>query len=62
MYEQVCDAEYRVVVILADIDIYPLSIGLYYNSVKGQGQGHPLVFLDTAVVMGIQIGELVRLV
>ena len=54
--------EYRIRLILTDHHIHQSSICFCNHTVNGQGQGHPLIFLDTAIVMGIQIGQITFLI
>ena len=55
MGQQVGDAEYRVAFLLAYADLHPGAILPDDNAVQSQRHGGPLVFLDPAVIMGVQI-------
>ena len=43
--------------VLADGELHPAAVGLEDHPVDGQGPGQPLVFLDAAVVVGLQEGQ-----
>ena len=47
----------RVMGVLADGELHPGAVGLDDHPVDGQGPGQPLVFLDAAVVVGLQKGQ-----
>ena len=55
--QQVGDAEHRVVVALADRHLHGVAVPLHDHAVQRQGQRQPLVLLDAAVVVGIQVGQ-----
>ena len=40
-----------------NIDFYCRAVFFYDNSMDSERNRHPLVFLDTTVIMGIQIGK-----
>ena len=48
----------RVMGVLADGELHPGAVGLDDHPVDGQGPGQPLVFLDAAVVVGLQKGQI----
>ena len=54
MGKQVRHAEYRLLLILSNGNLHGLSVFLYHHAVHGQGNGTPLVFADTAVIMGFK--------
>ena len=58
MDQQIGDAEYGIGLVLADDHIHHGAILLGNHTVDGQRTCHPLVLLDTAVVVGIQIGKI----
>ena len=62
MHQQVGNYKYRVVVLLSDIYFHHRAVLLRNHSVKCKRDCNPLVFLDTAIVMGIQIGKLIVLI
>ena len=57
MNENVRNEEYGVVILFSHIDFYGRAVFFHNDTVKSQGKGYPLVLLDTAVVMGIQISK-----
>ena len=57
MHQQVGDKEYRVVFIFAHVHFDGGAVLLHHHAVEGQGKRHPLIFLDAAVIMGVQVGE-----
>ena len=46
---------HRIILILTDIYFCCTSVFLYHYAMDCQGKSHPLVFLNTAIIMGIQI-------
>ena len=48
----------RISLILADIYINNLSVGTNNSAVKRKGNGRPLIFADSAVIMGLEIGKI----
>ena len=56
--QQVGHIQDGVIVVLTDGDGHNLTVLAVYNTVNSQGNGGPLILLDTAVVMGLQIGDL----
>ena len=44
--------------VFADGELHPAAVGLEDHPVDGQGPGQPLVFLDAAVVVGLQKGQI----
>ena len=58
MNEQVGDHQHRVGIVLADGDGDDAAVLPVHNTVKGQGHGGPLILLDAAVVVGLEVGDL----
>ena len=56
--EEVRDAHHGVVLVLADDHVHHGAVLLGHHAVEGQGQGDPLVLLDAAVVVGVQVDKL----
>ena len=56
--EQVGDAEDRIRRILTDHDRNDRAVLFGDDAVDGERDGHPLIFLDSAVIVRIQIGKL----
>ena len=59
MGQQIGDAELRVILILAQNDIYIRAVLFYYPAVKGKGNRGPLVFFDAAVLVGLEQSQVV---
>ena len=57
MRQQVGDVENGVVGFVADGDIDPLAVALEDNAIDGQRKRVPLVFLDAAVVVRVDVGD-----
>ena len=57
MDEQVGHAEHGIVLRLADADVDGRTVFLHDDAVHRERQRRPLVFLDTAVVVGVEVGE-----
>ena len=57
MRQQVGNAEYRVIVLLADADFRLGAVGAVNHAVQGQRNRGPLVLAHTAVVVGTQIAD-----
>ena len=57
MYQYVCDGEYRILLILTYHHIHYRAVSLHHHTVYGKRYGHVLVFLDPAVVVGIEISH-----
>ena len=57
MGQQIGDAEHRIVRVLADDHVHPRAVLLHDHAVQRERLGDPLVLLDAAVVVGIQIGQ-----
>ena len=62
MDQQVGHTEDRVVRVLADRDLHDRAVLLGHDAVQRQRRGRPLVFLDAAVVMRLEIGQLAVLI
>ena len=62
MDEQIGDCEYRLVFILSydDLDLGPVFFD--HDAVDSHRNGHPLVLLDAAVIMGVEVAEAVALI
>ena len=56
--QQIVDHQLRVVLIAADDHIHDLAVLLHHHAVQLQGDGRPLVLLDAAVVVRLEIGHL----
>ena len=57
MGKQVGDAEQGVGLVLSDPHGDGLAVLQGDDTVEGQGDGHPLVLLDAAVVVGLEVGH-----
>ena len=53
MNQQVGDTYNRIVVIITDIDINDCTVLFHNNTSQCHRTGNPLIFLDTAIIMGI---------
>ena len=62
MHQQVGNAEHRIAVRFADIDKHLLAALLDDNAVQRQRNRNPLILLDAAVVMRIQIRQILILI
>ena len=62
MREQVGNAEYRVVFVLAYVYCYFSAVSLDDNAMQRERNGRPLVLLDAAVVVGLEVSYLVLFV
>ena len=60
--QKVCDDKLGILRLTADGDIDDLAVFERHNAVQLERNGHPLVLLDTAVVVGLEVGKLIRLV
>ena len=58
MNKQIGNKEYRIILILAYIDLNGGKVFFNNNSVKRKRQGNPLIFLDASVIMRIKISYL----
>ena len=58
MDEQIGDTHHGIVLIFADDHVHHGAVLLGHHAVEGQGQRHPLILLDAAVVVGIEIGKI----
>ena len=56
--QQIADAHHRVGGILTNDDVHFGAVLLAHHAVQRQRTGHPLVLLDTAVVVGIGVGKI----
>ena len=57
MNQQIRDKEHRIVLILTHIHFHSLAIFLNHHTMDGKRNGHPLVLLDTAIIMCVKISE-----
>ena len=57
VYQQVGDTHHRILVLFPDGKLQHGAVGADHGAVQRHGRGHPLIFFDTAVIMGIQIGQ-----
>ena len=62
MRQQIRDAEYGVPLRFADADGQHRAIDAHHHAVQRQRKRDPLVFLDAAVVLGVQVSQAVLLV
>ena len=62
MGKDVADTEDRILRILADADIHLGTVLLEDHSMDGKRECQPLVLLDAAIVMGVQVDHLVLLI
>ena len=62
MDQQIRNGKNRIFIFLTNADIYFTAIFFYHDTVKGQWDRLPLILLDTAVIMGIQVGESIRFI
>ena len=62
MRKQVSHAKTALVRIVAPLDVDNGSVGLYDNAMESQRNSRPLVLLETAIVVGLEKSEPVRLV
>ena len=62
MDQKICDIKNRIVLIFANTYVNYTSVFLYNNAMHSQRQCYPLVFLHTAIVMGIQISQICVLI
>ena len=56
--QQVADTHHRIIVFFTDADIQARAVLLHNHAVQRQFTRHPLVLLDTAVIMGIRQGKI----
>ena len=59
MGKEIGHAELRIAFLLANAHFQPAAVGKADNAVHGQRYGRPLVFLDAAVVMGLEHGDFI---
>ena len=55
MNQKVCDIKNRIFLILTDCYIHNGSVLLHDYAVHCHRKGNPLVFLHTAIIMGVKI-------
>ena len=55
MDQKICNIYDGIIFILTDIYFCCTSVFFYHYAMDCQGKSHPLVFLNTAIIMGIQI-------
>ena len=58
MRQQIGYAEYRVAGVFAHADLHQLTVLFDNHAMHSQRHSHPLVFADTAIVMGFEISHL----
>ena len=56
--EKVVDDELRVAFLAADVHGNARTVAQHNNTVQLEGDGHPLILADAAVVMGLEVGHL----
>ena len=57
MREEIRNAYHRIIFVLADYDFYQLPVLFRYHPVYRKGKGNPLIFLDSAVVVGVKVSK-----
>ena len=57
MRKKIADVQDRIVFILPDHNIQDRTVFFCHNAVDRKRKGHPLVFLDSAVIMRVQISQ-----
>ena len=57
MDQKIRNKEHRIILILANIQFNGRTILFYYHTMNGKRDRHPLVFLDTTVIMGVKISK-----
>ena len=57
MDQQIGYKEHRIILVLADIDLYTGTVFFHDHTVDCQRDGHPLVLLHATVIMSIQISK-----
>ena len=62
MRQQVGHAEHRVALVLADADGHRRTVPADDHAVQRKRQGRPLVFFDPAVIVGVEIREIMILI
>ena len=62
MRQQIADIEHGIAVVFADSDAESGAVRLDDRAVQGEGDRRPLIFAQTAVVMGFGEGDAVRFV
>ena len=62
MGQQILNDQPGIVLVAADADFHRLAALQRHHAVQLQRHGHPLIFADAAVIMGLQIGQLAVLV
>ena len=55
MNKKIRDKEYRIILILTNVELNCSAILSAYNTVNSKRHSHVLILLDTAVVVGIKI-------
>ena len=58
MNQDIADTEYRIIFLLTNCKGNHASVLFHNDSVQSQRKGNPLVFLDAAIIMGIQKSHL----
>ena len=62
MRQEIRDNKLGILRLTADSDIDDLAVFERNNAVQLERDRHPLVLLDTAVVVGLEVGKLIGLV
>ena len=58
MDQKVCDVNNRIVLVLSDGYVYNCAVFLRNHTVHCHRKGNPLIFLNTAIVMGVKISQI----
>ena len=58
MHQQIRNDEYRIIVFFTDMHFHLRAVFFYDDTMQGQRQRDPLILLDAAVIMGVQIRKL----
>ena len=62
MNQKVCNIYDWIILVLSDIYFCYASVFLYYYTVDRKGKSYPLILLNAAIIMGIQISQVCILV
>ena len=62
MRKKVCDVEYWICVLLTYYDLMSLAVVCKYNAVYSKRNSCPLVLLDTAIVVCLEVNSIVILI
>ena len=55
MYEKICNTEYRIILVLSYVHCHNVTICLCNNTVYGKWECYPLILLDSAVIVSVEI-------